>query len=47
MAGAMNVLAIFGLGSPVQNLQVQTQEADTTFVMAVDGQGLIRLLALL
>jgi hypothetical protein len=47
MAGAMNVLAVFGFGSPIQNLQVKTQEADATFVMAVEGQGLVRLLALL
>jgi hypothetical protein len=47
MAGAMNVLAIFGLGSPLQNLQVQSQDNDATFVMAVDGQSLVRLLAML
>jgi hypothetical protein len=47
MAGAMNVLALFGLGSPLQNLQVQSQDADATFVAAVDGQGLVRLLAFL
>jgi hypothetical protein len=47
MAGAMNVLAIFGFGSPLQNLQVQSQDNDASFVMAVDGKSLVRLLALL
>jgi hypothetical protein len=47
MAGAMNVLAIFGFGSPIQNLQVQSRDSDATFVMAVDGQSLVRLLGLL
>jgi hypothetical protein len=47
MAGAMNVLAFLGLGSPLKDLQVQAQDADATFVIAVDGQNLVRLLAML
>jgi hypothetical protein len=47
MAGAMNVLAFLGLGSPLKDLQVQSQDTDATFVMAVDGQSLLRLLAML
>jgi hypothetical protein len=47
MAGAMNVLAMFGLGSPLKDLQVQNQDADATFVAALDGQALVRLLGLL
>jgi hypothetical protein len=43
----MSVLAIFGIGSPVQNVQANSQDNDTTFVMAVDAQSLVRLLAML
>jgi hypothetical protein len=45
LAGMMNVLAIFGLGSPLQNLQVNAQDNDATFVTAVDAKSLTRLLA--
>jgi hypothetical protein len=45
MASLMNVLAIFGLSSPLQNLQVNTQDNDATFVTAIDAQSLTRLLA--
>jgi len=44
MASLMNVLAIFGLSSPVKDLQVNTQDNDATFVTAVDAQSLTRLL---
>ena len=44
MASLMNVLAIVGLSSPLQNLQVNTQDSDATFVTAIDGQSLTRLL---
>jgi hypothetical protein len=44
MAGVMNVLAMFGLGSPLQSMDVSTQDRDTSFVIAVDGQSLTRLL---
>jgi hypothetical protein len=44
MASLMNVLAIFGLSSPLQNLQVNTQDNDATFVTAIDAQSLTRLL---
>ena len=40
-------LAMFGLGSPLKDLQVQNQDADATFVAALDGQALVRLLGLL
>ncbi|HKQ69086.1 MAG TPA: hypothetical protein VJT73_07095 [Polyangiaceae bacterium] len=45
MAGLLNMLAIFGLASPLQNLQVQSQDNSATFVTAIDGQSLSRLLA--
>jgi hypothetical protein len=45
MASLMNVLAIFGLSSPLQNLQVSTQDNDATFVTAIDAQSLSRILA--
>ena len=44
MASLMNVLAIVGLSSPLQNLQVNTQDNDATFVTAIDAQSLTRLL---
>ena len=44
MASLMNVLAIVGLSSPLQNLQVNTQDSDATFVTAIDAQSLTRLL---
>jgi hypothetical protein len=47
MAATMNVLSFLGLGSPLKDLQVQSQDNDATFVMAVDGQSLVRLLAML
>jgi hypothetical protein len=45
MATWMNVLAFIGLSSPLQSLQVKTQDNDTMFVTALDAQSLTRLLA--
>jgi hypothetical protein len=45
LAGVMNVLSVFGLGSPLKTLQIEVQQNDVTFVMAVDSQSLTRLLA--
>jgi hypothetical protein len=45
LAGAMNVLRMFGLGSPLQALKVEVRQNDMTFVMAVDSQTATRLLA--
>jgi hypothetical protein len=47
MGGLTSVLAIFGIGSPLQNVQANSQDNDATFVMALDGQSLVRLLAML
>jgi hypothetical protein len=44
MAGVMNVLRVFGLGSPLQTLKVDVAQNDMTFVMAVESQSLARLL---
>jgi hypothetical protein len=44
MASLMNVLAIFGLSSPLKDLQVNTQDNDATFVTAIDAKSLTRLL---
>jgi hypothetical protein len=43
MAGVMNVLAMFGLGSPLQQLQVKSDDKDMSFVLGVDAKSLIRL----
>ncbi|HEY3592298.1 MAG TPA: hypothetical protein VGL13_00430, partial [Polyangiaceae bacterium] len=45
LAGALNLLAIFGLSSPLRKLDVTTQGVDTMFVGALDGRGLADLLA--
>jgi hypothetical protein len=45
LAGALNLLAIFGLSSPLRKLEVSTQGTDTMFVSAVDGKGLADLLS--
>jgi hypothetical protein len=47
MATTMNVLAFLGISSPLKDLQVQSQDNDATFVAAVDGQSLVRLLGML
>jgi hypothetical protein len=47
MATTMNILSFLGLGSPLKDLQVQSQDNDATFVAAVDGQSLVRLLGML
>lgn len=39
------VLSMFGLGAPLQNLQVETHDRDTNFVTASDAESLARLLA--
>lgn len=39
------VLAIFGLGAPLQNLQIENHDRDTNFVTASDAETLARLLA--
>lgn len=40
-----SVLAMFGLGAPLQNLQVENHDRDTSFVTASDAESLARLLA--
>jgi hypothetical protein len=45
MAGVMNVLRLFGLGSPLQTLKVEVQQNDMTFVLSVESQSLASLLA--
>jgi hypothetical protein len=45
MAGVMSMLSLFGLGSPLKNMQIDVQQNDVQFVMAVDGQTVTRLLA--
>jgi hypothetical protein len=45
MAGLMSMLSIFGLGSPLKNMQIDVQQNDAQFVMAVDGQTVTHLLA--
>ncbi|MET0594732.1 MAG: hypothetical protein ABW133_18670 [Polyangiaceae bacterium] len=39
------VLSIFGLGAPLQNLQIENKDRDTNFVTASDAESLARLLA--
>jgi hypothetical protein len=39
------VLSMFGLGAPLQNLQVENHDRDTNFVTASDAESLARLLA--
>lgn len=45
MTAVTAVLAMFGLGAPLQNLQVESHDHDTTFVTAADAESLARLLA--
>jgi hypothetical protein len=45
MSAITAVLAMFGLGAPLQNLQVENHDRDTTFVTAADCESLARLLA--
>ena len=45
MTAVTAVLAMFGLGAPLQNLQVESHDRDTTFVTAADAESLARLLA--
>jgi hypothetical protein len=45
MSAIVGVLAIFGLSAPLQNLQVENHDRDTTFVTASDAESLARLLA--
>jgi hypothetical protein len=45
MSAITAVLAMFGLGAPLQNLQVENHDRDTTFVTAADAESLARLLA--
>jgi hypothetical protein len=45
MSAIAGVLAIFGLAAPLQNLQVETHDRDTTFVTSADAESLARLLA--
>jgi hypothetical protein len=45
MAGVMNMLSMFGFGSPLKTLKVEVQKNDMSFVMAVESQSLTRLLA--
>jgi hypothetical protein len=45
IAGALNLLAVFGLGSPLKKLDVTSQGTDTMFVSALDGRGLADLMS--
>jgi hypothetical protein len=45
MSAIAGVLAIFGLGAPIQNLQVENHDSDTSFVTSSDAESLARLLA--
>jgi hypothetical protein len=45
MSAIVGVLAIFGLSAPLQNLQVENHDRDTTFVTSSDAESLARLLA--
>jgi hypothetical protein len=45
MSAVTAVLAIFGLGAPLQNLQVENHDRDATFVTSADAESLARLLA--
>ena len=45
MTAVTAILAMFGLGAPLQNLQVENHDRDTTFVTASDAESLARLLA--
>jgi hypothetical protein len=45
MTVVTTVLAMFGLGAPLQNLQVESKDRDTTFVTQSDAESLARLLA--
>jgi hypothetical protein len=45
MSAIVGVLAIFGLGAPIQNLQVENRDRDTTFITSTDADSLARLLA--
>jgi hypothetical protein len=45
MSAIASVLSIFGLGAPLQNLQVENHDRDTTFVTSADAESLARLLA--
>jgi hypothetical protein len=41
----LNLLAVFGISSPLRKLEVSTQGTDTMFVSALDGKGLADLLS--
>jgi hypothetical protein len=45
MAGALNLLAMFGMGLPLRKLDVSTQGNDTMFVAGIDAQALAQLLS--
>jgi len=45
MSTITTVLAIFGMGAPIQNLQVENHDRDTSFVTSSDAESLARLLA--
>ena len=45
MSAIVGVLAIFGLSAPLQNLQVENHDRETTFVTSSDAESLARLLA--
>lgn len=45
MSVITSILAMFGLGAPLQNLQVENHDRDTTFVTSSDAESLARLLA--
>jgi hypothetical protein len=45
MAGALNLLSMFGLGSPLRRLDVSSEGNDTMFVAGVDASQLALLLS--
>jgi hypothetical protein len=45
MSAITAVLSMFGLGAPLQNLQVENHDRDTSFVTSTDAESLARLLA--
>jgi hypothetical protein len=46
-ASILSVLAIFGLGTPLQTMQIEVRESDAQFVLAVDARTVIQLMSLL
>ena len=45
MSAITAILSMFGLGAPLQNLQVENRDRDTSFVTAADAESLARLVA--